>query len=241
MAGVAGRGHEGVLGLSHVERPEGAHGIGARGVAGAAIGAREVRDVRGREHRILGRVIVEPGERGEVVAMALAAVAADAGVQHGVRGERRRRVVAGRRGMAGDAAQVARIRHVPRGQRGALPVRRRMAQRAVAAHHARIGALDVIGRPQLQRRAAADVEALARVVASIAGGGHGFVRRGTHRGGGTEAAGGVGGAMAGAAIGSPENGNVRRRERRFLGRRHAGNRHGRVGRRHTRESLAAMA
>ena len=72
-------------------------------------------------------------------------------------------------------------------------------------------------------------------------GGHEGVLGGAHRRRRTEAAGRVGRAMAGAAIGAGQDRDVRRRERRLLGGRHAGNRHRNVGRGHAGEGLAGVA
>ena len=51
MAGVASGGHEGMRGLRHVHGPEGAGRIRRRLVAGTAIGAGQIRNVRGRAAR----------------------------------------------------------------------------------------------------------------------------------------------------------------------------------------------
>jgi len=241
VAGVAGGRHERMFGLSHVHRPEGADRVGARGVAGTAVGTGEIWNVGRRQHRVLGREIVGPGQRGYVVAVAQTAVAADAGVQDGVRREGSRRVIAGSRRMACAAGQVARIRHVPDRHRVADPVLGGVAHGTVAGGHARIAAVDVIGRPQLQRRAAPDVEALAGVMAGVAGRAHERVLGGAHRRCRAEAAGLVGRAVTGAAIGAGEDRDVRRRERSFLGGRHAGNRHWNIRRRHARKGLTAVA
>ncbi len=93
---VAGRGHEGVLGRSHIHRSECAHRISARGMAGTAVGAGQIGNVIRGQHRVLGRVVIRPRQRRDGVAVAEPAVALDAGVQHGVRRERRGRVVARR-------------------------------------------------------------------------------------------------------------------------------------------------
>ncbi len=121
--------------------------------------------MRGREHRILRRVVVEPGQRGGT-AVALPAVAADAGVQDRIRGQRG--VVRGRGRVTDVASLIGRIRHVARRHRRAVPVRRGMATAAVGGQH---GAGRVIGGAQLQRRTRrAHVEALALLVASDAAG-----------------------------------------------------------------------
>ena len=51
-------GHEGMGGLGHVHGPEGAGRIRRRRVAGAAVGAGEVRNVRWREHAVLRIVVI---------------------------------------------------------------------------------------------------------------------------------------------------------------------------------------
>ncbi len=241
VASVAAGGHEGVLGLRHVRRPEGAGGISARGMAGTAVDPGEIRDVRRAEHRILGREVVGPGERRDVVAMAEPAIAANTGVQHGVGREGCRGVITGRGDVALGTSKVARVGHVCGGHHAAGPIGGRVTHRAVGRCHGRIAALEVIGGAQLQRRAAADVEALAGVVAGVAGRGHERVLGGAHGGGRTEAAGLIGGAMTGAAIGAHIDRDMRRGERRGLGRRYAGNRHRNVGHRFAGESLAGMA
>ena len=139
-------------------------------MAGAAVGAGQVRDVRGREQRILGRVVVEPGQRRGRVAVAQAAIAADAGVQ-------RRRWPPASPACSRLGAEAWHCAQVRLPGFGMCPAGSAvLTQSLVSWHteqsprgHARIGAADVIGRPQLQRRAAADVEALAGVVAGIAG------------------------------------------------------------------------
>ncbi len=167
----------------------------------------------GREHRVLRREVVVPGQRRRC-AMALAAVAADARVQHGVRGERRRRVVV-RRGRVADAAGLVRgVRHVARRQRRAVPVRRRMTEAAVVRRdHLAAG---VIGRAALQAGTGrAHVERQARLVAGVAGradAGMGRLRH-VHR---PEASRDEIGRVAGTAVGSGERRDVRRREHRRL-------------------------
>src|SRR5208337_4306040 len=52
--------------------------------------------------------------------------------------------------MARGARQVARVRHVPRRQGGADPVRGLVAHRTIAGGHTRIAARDVVGRQPLQ-------------------------------------------------------------------------------------------
>jgi len=240
VAGIAGSRHERMLGRAHVGGTESAGDIG-RCMAGTAVGARQVRDMRGREHRILGRVVVGPGQGRCGVAVADPAIAADARVQRGESRQRGRCVVARRRGVALNTGQVGRIRHVTRRQGIADPVLGRVTHRAVAAGHGRVGTADVIRRPQLQRRTATDVETLARVVAGIAARGHEGMRGRAHGRRRTKAAGLVGSAVTGAAIGAREDRNVRRRERRQLGGRHAGNRHRDVGRGHACESLPGVA
>ena len=99
----------------------------------------------------------------------------------------------------------------------------------------------MIGRTQLQRRAGPDIEALAGVMAGIAGRRHEGVLGGIHRRCRTEAAGLIRGAVAGAAIGAGEDRDVLRGKRCFLGGRHSGNRHRNVGRRYARKGLTAVA
>jgi len=168
VARIAGGGHERVRGLGHVHRAESAHRVGARGMTRAAVGAGEIRDVRGRKHRILGREVVVPGERGGA-AVALAATAADAGVQYRIRGQGR--VVRRCRGVARIAGCVRRVGHMARRHGIAVPVCRGVATTTVSRQH---GAGAVIGRAQLQRGAGrADIEThRRRPVARRAGGGH---------------------------------------------------------------------
>ena len=85
-----------MLGRTHIRGTKAADSVAARLMAGAAISAREVRDMSRREQGILGSKVVEPGERGHIVAVAQTAIAAHAGVQCRVGGERCRRVVARR-------------------------------------------------------------------------------------------------------------------------------------------------
>ena len=84
-------------------------------MTGTAIGARQIRDMRGREHRIFRRKVISPGQCCRSVAMAQSAIAADAGVQYRDRGQRRGGVVARSGGMTGGAGLAARIRHVADG------------------------------------------------------------------------------------------------------------------------------
>ena len=84
MASNAVAGDESVPRLSHVRRAEGAGGIGAGGMAGTTVGTGQVRNVRRREHGILRRVGVVPGQCGRA-AMALSTVATNTGVQYRIR------------------------------------------------------------------------------------------------------------------------------------------------------------
>ena len=98
-----------------------------------------------------------------------------------------------------------------------------MAGGAITSDHTRVGTVNVIQRSQLQRRAAAHIKTLASVMAGVAGAGDEGVRSGAHGSRWPEAAGIVGRSVAGAAIGTRKNGNMRWRKRRRFGRRNAGN------------------
>jgi len=215
VTGVAARGREGMLGLGHVHRPEGADRIGARRMAGAAIGSRQIRNVCWREYRVLGREVVVPDQSGGG-AMALSAVSGDTGVQDGICCERRRRVVARRGGMTHGAGLIGGIWHMTRGQSAAVPVGRGVAAAAVAGQH-RAGGM--IGGAQLQPWARGTHVETHRggSVAGIAGGGHdgmgglGHVHR-------PETADRVRArGVAGAAIGSREIRDVRGGEHCIFG------------------------
>src|SRR5271169_3193253 len=80
VAGVAGRGHEGMLGGAHVRGAETAGNV-VRRVAGTAVRSCEVRNVRRREHIVLWIVVVVIESQLREGSMALCAAAADARVQ----------------------------------------------------------------------------------------------------------------------------------------------------------------
>ena len=166
VAGIARRRHEGMFRGAHVRGPEAAAHI-IRRMAGTAIGAGQIRDVRRRQQCVLGNVVVVPGEhRGGAVAGAAAAV--DAGMQ---RGDGRQGFVIGQVRMAHAAGCVAGVRHMTHGQRVAVPVRRGVANAAVVGlDHLPRG---VIGRAALERGVGgAHGERQPRLMAGIAGRGH---------------------------------------------------------------------
>ena len=132
----------------------------------AAVGAGEVRNVRGRKHIVLDHHVIVVERQLGAGAVALRAAAADAGVQYRIR---REYLVIRRCGrVANVAGLVGRVRHVSRGQRRGNPVGRGVAQAAIIRSDLLTGG--VIGRAALQSRACrAHVETQTRLMAGLAG------------------------------------------------------------------------
>ena len=174
-----------------------------RRVAGTAVDAVRIRDVRRRQHRRLGVVVVVvEGELSRGAAVTLATVDADAGVQD--RNTGKCRVARQGRtdgGMARRAGLVAGVRHMARRHQVAGPVGGGVAAGAIAARLLpTIG--DVIGRAPLQVQRCAGIESQAGLVAGVAGGRDEGMFGSVH-GGAPEAAGReVGSGVTGAAVGS---------------------------------------